>query len=224
MADANTWLPPDKLSDKQVRVTDVTGDGNCLFYCLLHGDENVEQVMDLRRTLMNYLTEKMHDQTRDSPYTWEWWTMNAIHDRNNQARAGDGVGWIPIYSFEDYTKVMLNSTPNAPTTRWGDYLEILLYAMRYQQNVAVYQMIDGQYKSMEQYPFGAHPSGSSNDWHLLFRTHNHYMILTIETTSEKRAREAKPKQTSTLRDNDRAIQVIHPFKKPSPVSCSLPKR
>lgn len=222
MEPASTWSPPRILNPKQVGLTNVTGDGNCLFYCFLQGDENVEQVMNLRRTLMNYLTEKRHDQTQDSPYTWEWWTMNAIDDRNNRARAGDGIGWIPISSFEEYTKGMLNSTPNAPTTRWGDYLEILLYAIRYQQNVAVYQMIDGKYQSIEQYPFGAHPSGSSNDWHLLFRNSNHYMMLTIESTSEKR--QAKPMQTSTLRDNDQAIQVIHPFQQPNPVSCSLPKR
>jgi hypothetical protein len=222
MEPASTWSPPQILNPKQVELTNVAGDGNCLFYCLLQGDENVKQVMDLRRSLMNYLTEKRHDQIQNSPYTWEWWTMNAINDRNDRARAGDGIGWIPISSFEEYTTGMLNSTPNAPTTMWGDYLEILLYAIRYQQNVAVYQTIDGKYQSMEQYPFGANPSISSNDWHLLFRTSNHYMILTVETTSERR--EAKPKQKSTHRDNDQAIQVIHPFKQPKPVSCSLRMR
>jgi hypothetical protein len=114
-----SWSPPSELGNKQVHLIDVTGDGNCLFYCLLQGDNLVERVKDLRLNLMNYLNEKRHEPS-PSGETWEWWTKHTIDINNKEARKGHQKGWINISSFEDYTKGMLHATPNSSTTQGGE--------------------------------------------------------------------------------------------------------
>jgi hypothetical protein len=181
----STWSLPEKLHPKQVKCIDVTGDGNCLFYCLLQANNDVEQVMNLRRKLMDYLTKHRNDLIPpDYEYTWDWLTMNSIDDNNKRAKLGRDAQWIPVSSFEEYTEVMLNSTPNARTTQWGDNIEIMLYAASCEKNVAVYQTHDGSYKMFDHYPLGR-PSQFSEDWQLLYRTGQHYMMLTIVDTTNQ---------------------------------------
>jgi len=146
----SNWPPQEIFSPDQVTVTDVPGDGNCMFYSLFRGDTNLENVTMVRKRLMDELISMRYEECTESSYTWEFWTMSSIADRNNEVGMN---GWIHTESFEEYTEGMLEATPYSPSTRWGGDHELLLYASIFQKNVAVYHLINGRYKKIFENPF-----------------------------------------------------------------------
>jgi hypothetical protein len=148
MADGKTWPPPEKLSRNEVRVTNVTGNGNCLFYCLLPLQQrNVENVRVMRWRLMTKLKEIRHTLVDDfGPrrraedfFTWEDRTHMEIMERNTQ-----GYSWTHIKTFQEYSKVMMNAGHSIPPW-WGGEFELLLYPKEFNENVAVYEQVDETY-------------------------------------------------------------------------------
>jgi hypothetical protein len=203
MADGKTWPPPDKLSRNEVRVTNVTGDGNCLFYCLLPVQQrNVENVRVMRWRLMRKLKEIRHTLVDDfGPrrraedfFTWEDRTHMEIMERNTQ-----GLSWTHIKTFQEYSKVMTNAGPSIPP-RWGGEFELLLYPKEFNENVAVYEQVDETY--ILRGLFGGITLQSSGVYHLLLRNGNHYNILTrVAVSSQTSSNVIKKRKQNSSRSS-----------------------
>ena len=87
----SNWPPQEIFSPDQVTVTDVPGDGNCMFYSLFCGDTNLENVRMVRKRLMDELISMRYEECMESSYSWEFWTMSSIADRNNEVGMN---GWV----------------------------------------------------------------------------------------------------------------------------------
>lgn len=171
MEGGTTWPPPTYLAPLQVRITNVRGDGNCLFYCLLRSDQKVTHVASMRRKMMEEL-HRVHRQKHDHlPYTWYELTMYEINDRNNSRHWG---GWRHCHTFREYRNNMLDATPGRAL--WGGNHEAMLYARQNEKNVAVYQQEQGRYRLLVHYNYG---KGSADDGHLLLLTNGHYQMLNM---------------------------------------------
>ena len=57
----SNWPPQEIFSPDQVTVTDVPGDGNCMFYSLFRGDTNLENVRMVRKRLMDELISMRYE-------------------------------------------------------------------------------------------------------------------------------------------------------------------
>jgi hypothetical protein len=105
------WSPPQKLTTGQVKVIDVPPEGNCLFYILV-GDQNMEQVTEMRSTLMEGLRamkDTQHDWMDDS-FTWgEVGLHAAMNARLEVSHCHAIYLWMSMIFFTSLTGV--NITP-----------------------------------------------------------------------------------------------------------------
>ena len=129
---------PLRLSSSRVDFMNPPGDGNCLFASCLSKVQNIsdiravttEMVMEMRKVLMEYLLLHCHVQMGDGTTLGELALIQA-NDVVQQLR-------LPASTCDTVKKYadIMSSNQHA----WGDVLEVILIAHRYQLNVTVFSV------------------------------------------------------------------------------------